>query len=178
MEHDAIVVICNLLVSCGAGFIIVKWVNAKMPVVDVHTKSALLNKILDTIGNAAESLVKSVLNGNDIDALISGFAAGESPAALMAGLLPDLLKSLNAAIGPVLSTALSELLGGDQKANDTMSQAILAVVHDIVGLLGVHKPAVGGQIVHLPSGHLLVVPAGQPVPDGCKVVSAGFKKAA
>ena len=146
---------------------------AKLPSVNAHTKSALLNKILDAVGNAAEDVLKTVLNGQDIEALFTAFGTGADLRTILSGLLPTLKSAVQTAIGPALTKALASLLGGDAAASERIVQALLSVLHDILSAKQTAKaPPQPGQVTQLADGHLLVVPHGQAIPAGSKLLVA------
>jgi len=160
--------------ALGLGATATAFVLSKLKTVDAHTKSALLNKIIDAIGNAAEDVVKAVLTHTDIDAILTALAGGTPIESVLKGLLPAMLTQVQSAIGPALGSILTALLGGDTAANTRISQSIISAVHDLAlahkAASNTDVTATDKKVIQLQSGHLLVMPYNQKIPAGSTVV--------
>ena len=154
--------------ALGLGATATAFILSKLKTVDAHTKSALLNKIIDAIGNAAEDVVRAVLTHLDLDAILTALAGGTPLESALKGLLPSMIAQVQAAIGPALGSILTALLGGDAAANTRISQSIIAAVHDLAiqhkAASNTDPNATDKKVVELQSGHLLVMPFNQKLP--------------
>ena len=180
METVLILKALGLIATLGGGTWLAKKLLAALPHVDIHTKYAIINHIVDTVGNAAEDILKAILTSGDIDAILTALASGSPIEAVLSGLLPAVTAQVEAAAGPLAKQALGQLLGSDAAATARIQTTILSAAHDI---WTAHKTAAGGatpqpgQVAQLLSGHLLVVPHGQSLPEGSKLVASLAKAA-
>lgn len=155
------------------------WVVGHMRAVNVHTKNARLDAIIDTAGNIGEDLVKVVLTSGDLQALASAVAGGTPLGDAIAHMQPALVGQVQEGLGPVLTKELTGILG--DSAAKRLAQVVVGATHDLIEAKrasGNPPLALPGQIVKLASGHMLVVPHGQPLPAGSTLVATNGSPAA
>lgn len=169
--------ILHLLIVFGVPALLAGLI-VKLPPVNVHLKNAALTWLVNTIGNIAESVLKTALTGQDIEGVFTAWQAGTPLRNILSGLLPELLASVKQQIGPFLTLLLTKLIGGSDAANEVIVSKLLSVAHDVLAA----KQAAGhtplpGQVVKLESGRLLVVPHGQTPPASSTPVATLAKAA-
>ena len=139
------------LIATGAVAAAGHWIAAHLPSVNVHTPSAKLNAIVDTLGNACEAVVKAELNGDLLTQVIDAVVNGKAIAGPLTAALPGLKQFVLQQVGPAVQTALAEALGSDDAAEKRLTTEVLAAAH-------AHALATAKTIVTLGDGHKLVMP--------------------
>ena len=120
----------KILLATGALAAAGRLIASKLPAVNVHTPSAKLNQIIDTVGNAAENVVKAELQGDLLTQVASAIANGQAIAGPLASQLPALVSAVETQIGPAIVAALGEALGSDDAAQKRLTTEILVAAHD------------------------------------------------
>lgn len=158
--------------AAGLGTKAAAWAMNKIPRVNIHTKSALVDKLVNTLANGAIDVAKAGLSHADLDGLLAAMASGTPIGVALGALLPGLEAATIAAAPQAAGTVLASLLG-QQQAADRISAVVKSAVVDLVNA---HRDAGNvpqpGQVVQLASKRLLVVPHGQAIPDGAKLIAS------
>jgi hypothetical protein len=139
------------LIATGAVAAAGHWIAAHLPSVNVHTPSAKLNAIIDTLGNACEQVVKAELNGDLLSQVIDAVVNGQAIAGPLSAALPGLKQLVLQQVGPAIQAALAAALGGNDAAERRLTTEVLAAAH-------AHALETAKTISTLADGRKLVVP--------------------
>jgi len=143
------------LIAVGAFAVAGRWIASHLPAVNVHTPSAKLNAIVDTLGNACEAVVKAELGSDLLTQIASAIVNGQPVAGPLAGALPGLKQQVIQQIGPAIQQALVEALGSSDAADKRVTTQVLVAAR-------AHALESAKAITSLADGHKLVVPVANP----------------